>query len=154
MPVLLAARSFSSHVFSSMHVDYIDFVKANGISYIGVDYFNSGLGVGRALVEADLGPEHFRVKQMLSGEAKRGRVCSTMFLVRRRVGLRRPGKPDAIISASLQDPGTFRVFESRLPLRNLRQTHRSRASALVQAIHAFGNRLFSQSSPLRSEPST
>ncbi|HEY8823570.1 MAG TPA: hypothetical protein VIP07_01670 [Candidatus Limnocylindria bacterium] len=50
--------------------DYIDFVQANGINYVGVNYFSGGTSVGRALVEADLGPEHFRVKQMLSGESK------------------------------------------------------------------------------------
>ena len=50
--------------------DYIDFVQANGISYVAVDYFRASTGLGRALVEADLGPEHFRVKQMLSSAAK------------------------------------------------------------------------------------
>jgi hypothetical protein len=69
MRLLLAASLLLVSCYS-VSVDYVDFVKANGISYIGVDYFNSGPGVGRALVEADLGPEHFRVKQMLSGEAK------------------------------------------------------------------------------------
>jgi hypothetical protein len=70
MRLLVAASLLLVSCFSSMHVDYIDFVKANGISYIGVDYFNGGLGVGRALAEADLGPEHFRVNQMLSAGAK------------------------------------------------------------------------------------
>jgi len=50
--------------------DYIDFVKANGISYIAVDHFGAGPGVGRSVGEADLGPEHFRVKQMLATAAK------------------------------------------------------------------------------------
>jgi hypothetical protein len=70
MRVLLAAALLLVSCLSTTHVDYVDFVRASGVSYIGTDYFNSGLGVGRALVEADLGPEHFRVKQMLSGESK------------------------------------------------------------------------------------
>ena len=70
MRALLVASLLLVSCSYSVTNDYIDFVKANGISYIGVDYFSGGTGVGRVLVEADLGPEHFRVKQMLSGESK------------------------------------------------------------------------------------
>jgi hypothetical protein len=67
---LLAAALLLVSCSYSVTNDYIDFVKANGINYMAVDYFSGGTGIGRALVEADLGPEHFRVKQMLSGESK------------------------------------------------------------------------------------
>ena len=70
MRALLVASLLLVSCSYSVTNDYIDFVKANGISYIGVDHFSGGTGVGRGLVEADLGPEHFRVKQMLSGESK------------------------------------------------------------------------------------
>ena len=70
MRALLVASLLLVSCSYSVTNDYIDFVKASGISYIGVDYFSGGTGVGRVLVEADLGPEHFRVKQMLSGESK------------------------------------------------------------------------------------
>jgi hypothetical protein len=70
MRLLLAASLLLVSCSYSETSDYIDFVKANGISYVGVAYFSGGTGVGRTLVEADLGPEHFRVKQMLSGAAK------------------------------------------------------------------------------------
>lgn len=43
-------------------VDYADFVRWNGI-----DYQASYAQVGRAITDADLGPEHFRVKVMLAG---------------------------------------------------------------------------------------
>ena len=48
--------------FGGVSVDYVDFVRWNGI-----DYQNSFASVGRAIAETDLGPEYFRVKQMLSG---------------------------------------------------------------------------------------
>ena len=70
MRVLFAAALLLVSCSCSGTNDYIDFVKAGGISYVGVNYFNGGIGIGRALVEADLGPEHIRVKQMLSGESK------------------------------------------------------------------------------------
>jgi hypothetical protein len=70
MRVLVAAALLLVSCGYSVTNDYIDFVKTSGISYVGVNYFNGGIGVGRALVDADLGPEHFRVKQMLSGESK------------------------------------------------------------------------------------
>src|SRR2546423_6641125 len=70
MRALLIASLVLVSCSYSVTNDYIDFVKADGISYIGVDYFGGGTGVGRVLAEADLGPEHFRVKQMLSGESK------------------------------------------------------------------------------------
>ena len=70
MRVVLAAALLLVSCSHSVTNDYIDFVKTGGISYVGVNYFSGGIGVGRALVEADLGPEHFRVKQMLSGESK------------------------------------------------------------------------------------
>ncbi len=70
MRLLLAVSLLLVSCSYSITNDYIDFVKANGIEYISVDYFGGGAGVGRALVEADLGPEHFRVKQMLSRESK------------------------------------------------------------------------------------
>jgi hypothetical protein len=70
MRLLLVASLLLASCFSTTHVDYIDFVKANGITYVGVDYFNVGTGVGRTLVDADLGPEQFRVKQMLSDGSK------------------------------------------------------------------------------------
>ena len=50
----------------SVTVDYVDFVKWNGI-----DYWDPHAGVGRAIVEADLGPEYFRVKQTVA-KANRG----------------------------------------------------------------------------------
>lgn len=64
MRVLLAAALLLVSCGYPTHRDYVDFVKANGITYIGADYF--GARIGRALVDADLGPEQFRVKQMLS----------------------------------------------------------------------------------------
>src|SRR5438094_10463781 len=70
MRVLLAVSLLRVSCSYSITNDYIDFVKANGVEYISVDYFGGGAGVGRALVEADLGPEHFRVKQTLSRESK------------------------------------------------------------------------------------
>jgi hypothetical protein len=70
MRLLLAASLLLVSCFPTTHIDYIDFVKANGITYVGVNYFGGGPGVGRAPVEADLGPEHFRVKQMLSDGSK------------------------------------------------------------------------------------
>jgi hypothetical protein len=69
MRLLLAAALLLVSCSYSETSDYIDFVKANGISYVSVDYFG-GAGVGRAVLESDLGLEHIRVKQMLSGEAK------------------------------------------------------------------------------------
>ncbi len=50
----------------SVTIDYVDFVKWNGI-----DYWSSYSMVGRAITDADLGPELFRVKQTLV-TAKRG----------------------------------------------------------------------------------
>jgi hypothetical protein len=70
MRLLLAASLLLVSCNYSVSVDYVDFLQANGISYLSVDYFSGGTGVGRALVEADLGPEHFRVKHMLSEESK------------------------------------------------------------------------------------
>jgi hypothetical protein len=70
MRLLLATTVLVVSCTYSVTNDYIDFVKADGISYIGVDYFGGGAGLGRALVEADLGAEHFRVHQMLSAESK------------------------------------------------------------------------------------
>lgn len=68
MRVLLAASLLLMSCLGSTHVDYIDFVRTNGITYTGADSF--GARIGRALVDADLGPEQFRVKQMLSGASK------------------------------------------------------------------------------------
>ena len=68
MRVLLAAALLLASCSYSVTNDYIDFVKVNGISYVGADYF--GRGLGRTLVEADLGPEQFRVRQMLSSASK------------------------------------------------------------------------------------
>jgi hypothetical protein len=68
MRVLLAVALLVISCSYSTTNDYIDFVKANGIDYVGADYF--GGRIGRTLVEADLGPEHFRVKQMLSSASK------------------------------------------------------------------------------------
>jgi hypothetical protein len=70
MRMLLVAALLVVSCSYSVTNDYIDFVKANGISYVAVDYFGGGTGIGRTLVEADLGAERFRVKQMLSGAAK------------------------------------------------------------------------------------
>ena len=70
MRLLLVSSLVLASCFSTTHVDYIDFVKANGITYIGVNYFNEGAGIGRTLVDADLGPEQFRVKQMLSSGSR------------------------------------------------------------------------------------
>ena len=70
MRLLLATAILLLSCTYSVTNDYIDFVKADGVTYVGVNYFNGGAGVGRALVEADLGPEHFRVQQMLSAESK------------------------------------------------------------------------------------
>jgi hypothetical protein len=42
------------------HIDRIDLVQFNGINYLAVNYFGSG--VGRELVDADLGPEFAQVK--------------------------------------------------------------------------------------------
>jgi hypothetical protein len=49
---------------ASYHVDYIDFVKANGITYVGG--YTTGDRLGRPLTDADLGAEQFRVKQSLA----------------------------------------------------------------------------------------
>ncbi|HEV2011013.1 MAG TPA: hypothetical protein VGS17_08320 [Candidatus Limnocylindria bacterium] len=46
--------------FGGVSVDYVDFVKWNGIDYLG-----SFTTVGRAIADGDLGPEYFRVKQTL-----------------------------------------------------------------------------------------
>jgi hypothetical protein len=70
MRLMLATAILLVSCTYSVTNDYIDFVKADGIDYVGVHYFGGDAGVGRAIVEADLGPEHFRVKQMLSGESK------------------------------------------------------------------------------------
>jgi hypothetical protein len=67
MRVLLAASLLLVSCMGTTHIDYIDFVKANGIDYIAS---GDGRGVGRALGDADLGPEQWRVKHMLSGETK------------------------------------------------------------------------------------
>ena len=42
------------------HIDWVDFVQFGGIQYIAVDY--TGGGVGRALADADLGPEFAKVE--------------------------------------------------------------------------------------------
>lgn len=47
--------------FGATHVDYFDLVRWNGI-----DYMASFAQVGRAITDADLGPEYFRVKQTLA----------------------------------------------------------------------------------------
>jgi hypothetical protein len=61
--LLLAFLCLTSCIplLSGGSVDYIDFVRWNGI-----DYQNSFASVGRAIAETDLGPEFFRVKHMLS----------------------------------------------------------------------------------------
>jgi hypothetical protein len=51
--------------FGSAHVDYADFVKWGGIDYLS-SFETGGRAVGRAIGDADLGPEHFRVKQTLA----------------------------------------------------------------------------------------
>lgn len=70
MRLLLAGALLLVSCTYSVTNDYIDFVKAGGVTYIGVDYFRGGTGVGRALIDADLGAEHFRVQQMLSAQSK------------------------------------------------------------------------------------
>jgi len=52
----------------SYSVDYIDFVKANGITYVGG--YTTDDRLGRALTDADLGTEQFRVKQSLANAGK------------------------------------------------------------------------------------
>ena len=47
--------------FGSTTIDYVDFVKWSGIDYLG-----SFTTAGRAIADADLGPEYFRVKQTLA----------------------------------------------------------------------------------------
>jgi hypothetical protein len=69
MRALLAAALLLASCSYAVTNDYIDFVKANGISYVGAEYFG-GRALGRTLVEADLGPEQFRVNQMLSSTSK------------------------------------------------------------------------------------
>ena len=49
-------------------VDYIDFVKANGITFVGG--YTTDDRLGRALTDADLGAEQFRVKQSLASANK------------------------------------------------------------------------------------
>jgi len=56
------------------HVDWIDFVRFNGIEYIAVDYF--GGASGRGLVDADLGPEFARVKNKCAGTTLFDPKCS------------------------------------------------------------------------------
>lgn len=57
--LLLGACTFAP--FGGVSIDYIDFVKWNGI-----DYWSSFGTVGRAITDADLGPEYFRVKHTLA----------------------------------------------------------------------------------------
>jgi hypothetical protein len=68
MRVALAASLLLVSCLSSTHIDYVDFVRTNGITYLGADQFRRT--IGRGLVEADLGPEQFRVKQMLRDGSK------------------------------------------------------------------------------------
>src|SRR5207302_1714122 len=53
MRLLLAVSLLLVSCSYSITNDYIDFVKANGIEYISVDYFGGGAGVGRALVDIE-----------------------------------------------------------------------------------------------------
>lgn len=48
-----------------VHVDYIDFVRANGITYIGGNY-TADERLGRPITDADLGAEQFRVTRRLA----------------------------------------------------------------------------------------
>src|SRR5438132_10902682 len=52
----------------SYSIDYIDFVHANGITYVGE--YTTGDYLGRALTDADLGAEQFRVKQSVATAGK------------------------------------------------------------------------------------
>ena len=62
----LAALAFTLLFAScvSYSIDYIDFVKAKGITYVGG--YTTDERIGRALTDADLGAEQFRVKQSLA----------------------------------------------------------------------------------------
>lgn len=50
---------------AAVHIDYIDFVRANGITYIGGDY-TADERLGRPITDADLGAEQIRVKRRLA----------------------------------------------------------------------------------------
>jgi hypothetical protein len=58
--VLSACTLLQPFGSTTTHVDYVDLLKWDGI-----DYTASFATVGRAIGEADIGPEHFRVKQTL-----------------------------------------------------------------------------------------
>ena len=68
--VRFAALAFALLLAScaSDQVDYIDFVHANGITYVGG--YTTGDYLGRALTDADLGAEQFRVKQSVATAGK------------------------------------------------------------------------------------
>src|SRR5438093_4274468 len=65
-----AALAFTLVIAScaSYSVDYIDFVKANGITYVAG--YTTDDRLGRVLTDADLGPEQFRVKQSVASAGK------------------------------------------------------------------------------------
>jgi hypothetical protein len=65
-----AALAFTLVIASctSYSVDYIDFVKANGITYVGG--YTTDDHLGRILTDADLGALQFRVKQSLASAGK------------------------------------------------------------------------------------
>src|SRR5438105_5189369 len=68
--VRFAALAFALLLAScaSYQIDYIDFVHANGITYVGG--YTTGDYLGRALTDADLGAEQLRVKQSLATAGK------------------------------------------------------------------------------------
>ena len=72
MRLLLAiALIVSVGCVPAYHIDYIDFVKANGITYVGSGYVSTAdEQVGRSLTDADLGPEQLRVRQRLAESGK------------------------------------------------------------------------------------
>lgn len=63
--LLVAAVLAASACFPVTHADYVDFIKANGVTYIAGDYAGDER-LGRSLTDADLGAEQFRVKQRLT----------------------------------------------------------------------------------------
>jgi hypothetical protein len=69
--LLVAAVLAASACFPVTHVDYVDFIKANGVMYLASDYAGDER-LGRALTDADLGAEQFRVKQRLTDGSRPG----------------------------------------------------------------------------------